>query len=280
MRFVRAGALVGLLLLAGCQAARLNPAPARHDFGTLLVGSNKRITPSGNWTNTGERMGRITGLTLGGSEAGAFAAEPALMRARVRPGERSPDVQALTFTPSRVGPHLATLAPTTADSDDLITVMGLRGEGVYIVNDGGLSVVQGAGAGIGLPDPDKPLDCGRIAYTTTVTCTFTVRNDTQNALAVVVSVLQGSVGGAFRISAPGPGPPATIQPNGTLTVTVSFTPPTMPPIEWMFMAGITVINVVSPTTPAGRTVCGVGFRPQDAPPTPPPGPPPAQLRCD
>ena len=157
----------------------------------MLVGANKRIEPGGRWQNVGDKEGRVTGLTLGGSQAGSFASGPTLMRARVRPTERTPEILALTFTPGRIGPHLGTLAPTTAETKDQITEMGLRGQGAYIISDPSLTVVEGSGAAIALPDPDKPVDCGRILYAATNTCTFTVRNDSQNPLAVVVVIPAG-----------------------------------------------------------------------------------------
>jgi hypothetical protein len=46
----------------------------------------------------------------------------------------------------------------------------------------------------------------------------------------------------------------------------------------MFMAGILVFNQAAQAQ-AGRTACGVGFRQQEAPPTPPPSPAPALLTC-
>jgi len=58
MPLARALALpLGLLVLTGCTAARLNPAPARHDFGEVLVGSNKRIQPGGNCQNVSDKEG-------------------------------------------------------------------------------------------------------------------------------------------------------------------------------------------------------------------------------
>lgn len=276
MRLTRLLLVLGsLALLTGCVKARLQPSIPQHAFGEVLVGSNKRIAQPANWQNTGQRAARITGLTIGGSEAASFAAEPVLMRARVAPAEQSPALQAVTFTPARIGGHNATVGPTTADSEDQVTPIGLSGEGKYIIQHQSLTVIEPGGPAPVLPDPDKPLDCGRIAYTTSSTCTFTVRNDSANPLAVLVAIQPGSAGNAFRVTAPTspPNPPVVIAPNATLTVTVTFSPPSMTPGEWMFMGGITVL---SGPVQAGRTVCGVGFR---QPETPPPPPVPAPLTC-
>ena len=129
-----------------------------------------------------------------------------------------------------------------------------------------------------LPDADKPLDCGRIAYTTSVTCAFNVRNGTQAPLAVLVGIIPGSVGSAFRVTAPTTPPASAIAPNATLAISVTFTPPPMPASEWMFMVGILVFSQAAQAQ-AGRTACGVGFGQQEAPPTPPPSPAPALLTC-
>jgi hypothetical protein len=271
------GAVVALPLLTGCPAARLVPNPANHDFGTVLVGADQRRQPGGYWENRGDREARITGLIIADAQAGSFAAEPTLMRARVGPGQRSPGIQELTFTPGSVGHHFATLAPVIAGGGDQVTKMTLSGDGAYIVNEGGLQVVDGA-AGVVLPDADKPLDCGRIAYTTSVTCTFNVRNGTQAPLAVLVGIMPGSVGSAFRVTAPTTPPASAIAPNATLAISVTFTPPPMPASEWMFMVGILVFNQAAQAQ-AGRTACGVGFGQQEAPPTPPPSPAPALLTC-
>lgn len=261
------GLAVLLVTVYGCA-----PMPASlvtrgsTDFGQVPVGTTASRASGATWRNTGEKSGRITGLELAGSEAPAFTSDPRTMMGRVRPGEQTQPVTAVTFAPFKRGAHLATLTPRLAEQDATANGVMLRGQGEYVYSENTLTVLEPSGA---LPDPDKPLDCGRTQYGTSVTCTFTVRNDAQTPANVFVIVLTPLTPAAFGVTGPLPTPPAPtvpIAPGASQTITLRFAPPNQVPVETLFTGGILV------TTGSGnssaRALCGVGFRTLETPPAP------------
>ncbi len=267
---LRSLALAALAMTAyGCvQPANLVTRGA-HDFGRVPVGTTASVNSGATWTNTGEKSGRISSLEMSGSEAAAYTSTPRTMMGRVRPGERTQPIASFTFTPLKQGAHLATLTPLLVETDATANGISLRGEGVYVYSENTLTVLQAGGA---LPDPTKPLNCGRTTYGTSVQCTFVVRNDATTPANVVIVMAAAATPAAFSVASPlPPAPPAPhvpIGPGATQTITITFSPPSQPPLETLFTGGVIV------TTGAGNTstraLCGVGFRTPETPPAPGP----------
>jgi hypothetical protein len=131
-----------------------------------------------------------------------------------------------------------------------------------------------------IPDPDKPLNCGRTPYATSKTCTFDVRNDGAAAVTAVIALMTPQGPSAFTITSPVGTPvggPISIGKGATQTVTITFTPPNEPPLETMFTGGVLI--TAGTGTASGRALCGIGFRNPAASDAPPAGTTLAPLAC-
>jgi hypothetical protein len=259
------------LVLYGCQnvpkPAHLAAPPAT-DFGKVLIGTTASKSPGPSWTNDGEKSTRISALELKGAEAASFGSAPRTMMGRVRPNETTQPVRSVTFSPVKRGIHSATLTPLvnegTADG------VALSGAGEYVFRDGDFAVLEGPTT---VPDDTKPLNCGRILYTTSKTCSFDIRND--STAAVSATIVLSPAGGAFAVTNPATSPVA-IAKGATQTITITFTPPTQPPLETLFTGGVVVS--AGPNS-SGRALCGIGFRNPAAADAPLPGTTLAPLDC-
>lgn len=259
-----------LMVIYGCQKApkpaHLAATPASQDFGTVLIGTTAS-KPGGSWKNDGEKSTRISALELGGADAASFGSDPRTLMARVRPNETTPALRSVTFSPVKRGVHSATLTPLvnegTADG------MALTGAGQYVFRDGDFAVLEGT---TGVPDDEKPLNCGRIPYTNSNPCSFDIRNDSSAAVTATITV--SPAGGAFAVTTPAS--PVTIAKGATQKITITFTPPTQPPLETLFQGGVVVS---AGGNSSGRALCGIGFRNPAASDAPPAGTTIAPLAC-
>ena len=103
-------------------------APTTLDFGAQLVGRASSVHTA-DVTNTGSATLKVTALTIGGTNASAFAqfSTPPLP-ATVAPGSKL--TLALTFTPGAVGPADGTMTIASDDPNNAAAVLKLTGLGV------------------------------------------------------------------------------------------------------------------------------------------------------
>jgi hypothetical protein len=263
-------ALTGVLY--GCQngprPAHLAAVPASYDFGTVLVGTTASRSPGPSWKNDGEKSTRITALELSGPEAASFGSDPRTTMARVRPNETTAAVRTVTFAPVKRGIQSAQRTPLVTDGT--ADGVALKGSGQYVFRDGDFAVLEPPA---GVPDDDKPLNCGRTQYTTSRTCSFDIRNDATAAVNATITL--SPAGGAFAVTSPATSPVA-LAAGAQTTITITFTPPNQPPLETLFTAGVVVS---AGANSSGRALCGVGFRNPAATDAPPPGTTVAAVAC-
>jgi len=264
--------LVLATILYGCQngprPAHLAASPASYDFGTVLVGTTASRSPGPSWKNDGEKSSRISALELSGSEAASFGSDPRTTMGRVRPGETTQAVGSVTFAPLKRGVQSAQLTPLVNDGS--ADGVALRGAGQYVFRDGDFAVIEPPA---GIPDDDKPLNCGRVQYTVSRICSFDIRNDGNAAVNATITLSPS--GGAFAVTNPATSPIA-VAAGAQRVITITFTPPNQPPIETLFTAGVVVSAGVNSS---GRALCGVGFRNPAATDAPPPGTTVAAVAC-
>jgi hypothetical protein len=272
---VRRGLACPLVLVAGvlygCQngprPAHLAAVPASLDFGTVLIGTTASRAPGPSWKNDGEKSTRVSALELSGTEAASFGSDPRTLMSRVRPNEVTQAVRSVTFSPLKRGIQSADLTPLVSDGTaDPVT---LRGSGQYVFRDGDFAVLEPPA---GIPDDAKPLNCGRVLYGASSTCSFDVRNDGNAAVNVTITL--GPAGGAFAVASPAS--PVAVAAGAQRTITITFAPPNQPPLETLFAAGVVVS---AGANASGRALCGVGFRNPVPTELPPAGTTVAALAC-
>jgi len=240
---------LGAIALSGCrqggQDAELSPLKDV-DFGKVLIGTTAYSVVA--WKNAGGKSAEMDGA--GTSDAG-FAVVGTFPTTTVKVGATSPKVS-VSFSPTEEKDYSGTVTPfdgLTNPPD--ITGAGLKGSGVARLADGNLSLADGpSGADAGKLVAKTALDFGEVLVGKSKDLVLTLKNgDLTKDVVVDVSWADGRQG--FKVSKPG-GPQFTVPKNGSVPVTITFTPADAK----TYSDGVTFSDKV--TNRAGTAVTGKG----------------------
>ena len=192
----------------------LEDATGVYNFGTVGTGTGSGNEKSKTFTIFNRGAGTLSGLSLSSTPSSLNFELTSLGTTSVLPGAST--TFSIKADPQSTGPHTTTISVASSDSDENPSTFN-----VAVVGGNEAEIVVQQPAGTTLVDAVSAVSFGGVLVGGgTNVLTFTLKNIGHSHLTAIAASITGTNASEFVVSTP----PTTLDPDGSTTFTVTFTP--------------------------------------------------------